>query len=67
MPGGSLTIPMTGLEVNIAKATGFVENLARFYAAVGQTTVSPEDVPMGEPGDGMMDDLPAHVAATEPR
>eukprot|EP00973_Karenia_brevis_P078536 10903384-Karenia_brevis.AAC.1 len=58
---------MTGLEVNVAKATGFVKSPARFFAAVGQTTLSPEDAPTGEPGDATMDDLPAHVAETEPR
>eukprot|EP00973_Karenia_brevis_P033478 4616491-Karenia_brevis.AAC.1 len=60
MPEGSLTIPMTGLEVNVAKATGFVENPARFHAAVGQATVSQEDAPTGEPGDDAMDEPPAH-------
>eukprot|EP00973_Karenia_brevis_P075373 10471433-Karenia_brevis.AAC.1 len=58
---------MTGLEVNVAKATGFVESPARFFAAVGQTTVSPEDAPREEPVDAMMDDLPTHVAKSEPR
>eukprot|EP00973_Karenia_brevis_P084595 11739641-Karenia_brevis.AAC.1 len=62
---------MTGLDVNVAKATGFVENPARFYAAVGQATMLPKEAwvaaPTGEPGDATIEDLPAHVAETEPR
>eukprot|EP00973_Karenia_brevis_P035630 4915361-Karenia_brevis.AAC.1 len=56
IPNESLAIPMTGFEVNGAKATGFVESPARFFAAVGQTTASPEDAPTREPGDATMDD-----------
>eukprot|EP00973_Karenia_brevis_P039781 5490446-Karenia_brevis.AAC.1 len=31
---------MTGLEVNVAKATGFVENPARYYAAMDQSAAA---------------------------
>eukprot|EP00973_Karenia_brevis_P071999 10003416-Karenia_brevis.AAC.1 len=63
MPSGSLTIPMTGMEVNVAKATGFVESPARFYAAMEQSTAVS---PAGDAGGAAVDDSPAHVAETEP-
>eukprot|EP00973_Karenia_brevis_P018623 2553512-Karenia_brevis.AAC.1 len=44
---------MTGLEVNVAKATGFVESPARFYATMDQF--------MAAEGPGSSGDVPARV------
>eukprot|EP00973_Karenia_brevis_P013183 1789603-Karenia_brevis.AAC.1 len=58
-------VPMTGFEVNVARAKGVVEDPARFYAAVGQATVSPEEAPQGTgPGEGAPESVLRRIPTT---